>query len=626
MKNYVKIYIFFIISIFTSIFYLFYIIKETKTTLYNNFEKTFTQQAIYFANNIESLIKKEIPKDLYKTLEKNINLRIKLQNSFSLLVTPTFKYIYVLYKDKNGKYRYLLDGSKNDKGEFGERLNVDKTSWNKAYDSGLELILVQKNLESIWGTFLKPIKYNNKTEAIIAIDFSSNLPASIYNATQPIKNIFLYIFISITLLLLILIWQTLINIKIKKESITDVLTQTYNRNFLRDFLNKFNPEKYQIIMLDIDHFKKVNDIYGHKAGDYILSEVANIIKKTIRKDDYIIRFGGEEFLIFIKKDNKETNYAKEISEKISKDVEKVDFLYNGNKINITVSIGVTVYPDHFKSATDAIKKADEMLYIAKKQGRNKIIFDTEQKDANQNYDEIDIDTVKEAIEDNRIVCYYQPIVDLKTNKVVKYEALARMIDKDGNVIPLNRFLIPIAYTNVYNDLTKFVIHTVFETIKKYNISISMNLNLSDILDNVIYSMIIKEIKENKSLAKWLIIELLEYEYSQTDILKNRLNEIKSYGVKIALDDFGSGYANFTIFQQLPIDILKIDGSLIKELEHSNIAYTITKSISIFTTELNIETIAEFIHNEKTLEIVRKLGITKGQGYLLGKPSTLPTNK
>ncbi|WP_457595030.1 EAL domain-containing protein [Hydrogenimonas sp.] len=622
MKSISRIYLFLIATIVASVLYLHHGVTTTHTQLIENLENIFVLQAGHFAQNIEEELKKHTSskKRLYDFLKERPDLRKELEHTLSALITPSFKYVYVLYRDRKGKYRYLLDGSKEDKGSFDQKLDVDKEKWNRCYETKEDQVLMQKNLEGLWITYLKPIIRNDTVQGIIAIDFSTGLPATIAQATRPLENIFLYIFVAIGILLLILLYQTVLNIRTKKESIIDPLTSTYNRNFLRDFLKSINPARYQIMMVDIDHFKKINDNFGHKAGDLVLREVAEAIKQEVREKDRIIRFGGEEFLIFLYKEKQECRAAEEISKRLKESIEKRVFTYENMPIHITVSIGIASNPEHFKSVPEAIKRADEMLYIAKREGRNKIIFDIENHDRPQS-EKKTIGEVKEALEDGRVVCYYQPIVDLRSLKVLKYEALVRMIDRDGRVLSPFLFLDSIAYTNIYTDLTKRVLTIVFGEIKENRLPISINLNLSDILDNMIYMIMLDEIKNNLDLAQWLIIELLENEHhANIDILKERLLELKSYGVKIAIDDFGSGFSNFSIFQDLPIDILKIDGSLIKDVDTSKIAYSITESIALFAKKLEIETVAEFIHSEEILNIVTSLGIENGQGFYLGKPA------
>ena len=619
MKYINRLYVVLILTIFIAIGYLYKSVSSINDKMITNVEKILISKAGYFAKNIDEEIKNRIDNNIYEALKQDPELRENLEHTFSVVITPSFKYIYILYRDKHGKYRYLLDGSKEDKGEFNQKLNVDRKKWDKVYETKEAEILMQNNIDGLWITYLKPIIFNERVEAVLAIDFSTKLLTYIGKILSPIEDVFIYIFASIALLLLVLLYQVILNIRTKKESITDPLTAVYNRNFLRDFLKKINPAKYQIAMLDIDYFKKINDNYGHKAGDYILIEVAHIIKRTIRQKDIIVRFGGEEFLIFFYKDHNEATNASHIAHRIREELQKRNFTYEHTSIKVTASIGVVLHPERFKDMLEAIKKADEKLYIAKKGGRNKVVLE----DTNVSSfatQVVSIHDVKEALDHDRIICHYQPIIDLKTNKIVKYEALVRMVESDGTIVYPNSFLETITNTNVYNDMTKRVLDIVFNSIKEHKIPMSINLNLSDILDNVIYDIVLDEIKENQELVQWLTIELLEYEQIDTTILRERLLKIKSYGIKIALDDFGSGYSNFSIFQAFPIDILKIDGSLIKNIDTSEVSYSITESIILFTGKLGIETVAEFVHSEEVLKIVQDLGVSQGQGFHLGKPS------
>lgn len=258
-----------------------------------------------------------------------------------------------------------------------------------------------------------------------------------------------------------------------------------------------------------------------------------------------------------------------------------------------------------------------MLYLAKRDGRNCIRM--EQKDKNS-LNKLSIAEIKEAFDNNAIECYYQPIYSKTTQKILKYEALVRLIQKDNKVITPYLFLDKIFATTLYTELTQIVINSVFKEIKRLNVHISINLNFSDILDNKIYKLIIDSINRYKEYASFLTIELLEYEKIENiSALRKRIYEIKSYGVSISLDDFGSGYANYEVFKQLPIDIIKIDGSLIKDLPNSIISYKIVKSIIIFARELNIATVAEFIHSEEVLESAKKLDFDYLQGFYLSVP-------
>ncbi len=619
MKHLLRIYSFIFVTIIISIVYIYLSLQSTQTDLSHNIDTLFISQAKDFASNLETQLKQHIKKNIYDILKNNKKLRDTLANEISILTTNSYKYIYILYRDANGNYRFLADGSKEDKGEFDEKLNVDKKIWNKAYNDQKPQLFYQNNLDGLWISYITPIVLSNKTEAIICIDFSSKVSQNIIHAMDPLDKVFVYIFIAILIMLLILFYQTFLNFRIKKDAITDPLTQAYNRTYLRDLLNNINIVKYQIIMLDIDHFKNINDSYGHKAGDNILRDIAAIIQKQIRSNDIFVRFGGEEFLLFIQKEASNETLVKDVAQRIRKKIQETTFSYNEFSINITVSMGISCKPEHFKSINEAIKHADEMLYVAKKEGRNKVVTSVSTHSDTTENKKLHINEIQEAIEKQQVVCYYQAIFNTKTEKVEKYEALVRII-KDGLLILPNEFLPKIMHTNIYNQLTKIILQTVFAKIKQHEVPISVNLNFSDILNNDIFQIIVDELERNKAFASWLIIELLEYELLEAnELFSEKIKTIKAYGVKIAIDDFGTGYANYNVFQNIPIDIIKIDGSLIKNIDHSEISQKIVHSIVVLTKELGIQTVAEFVHSKEVLEVTAELKVDALQGFYLAKP-------
>jgi diguanylate cyclase (GGDEF)-like protein len=292
----------------------------------------------------------------------------------SAQITQYYKYIYILYRDKEGDYRYLLDGSKVDKGLFDRKLTVNKQLWDTVYTSKKEYVSVQNNLDNLWMTYLKPIIIKNRVNAILSIDFSSNLSEGIENSIKPLYQTILYLFISFLIIIFILIIQAILSLKNKKESITDTLTQAKNRNYLKKISNTIKIKNYQIMLLDIDFFKKINDTYGHQAGDFILSELSKIIKNMIRDHDEFIRYGGEEFLLMIYNRNKNKTVAREIAERLRQRIQEHTFKYENIDIKITISIGISCFPENFKNLYEAIKYADRMLYLAKEKGRNIVIY------------------------------------------------------------------------------------------------------------------------------------------------------------------------------------------------------------------------------------------------------------
>ncbi|WP_151901208.1 putative bifunctional diguanylate cyclase/phosphodiesterase [Sulfurimonas hydrogeniphila] len=623
MKNLAKIYFFIFILIAVGIGYLYFSLQHTTQKLSANVNRLFIQQANEFAKNISREITQQLPQDenFFDALFEGEYLREELEREISLIATDTYKYVFVLYRDESGTYRYLLDGSKKDKGEFGEKLHVNKEIWDQVWKNARSHVFYHKQVETLWVTYLYPVVIDGKTQAIIAIDFSNNIEKQIHEALLPLKTILFSIFAAIFLMFIVILLQLYFTYKTKKENLTDPLTGAYNRNYLREFLNNVQIENYKILMVDIDHFKQVNDTYGHQTGDKILQEVSKIIKNTIRDEDRLIRFGGEEFIIFIKKSRGLASECK-VAKRIRENIAATNFHYNNQDLRITVSIGVTCRPQTFKTVSDAIKHADEMLYVAKRDGRNQVVLDAvnRQKEAGKQK-LLPVYEVQEAIEEGRVVCYYQPIFHIKSRKIHKYEALVRIQNRDGSITPPMEFLPVVMHTNIYNLLTKTILGIVFEKIKENRVSISINLNFSDIIDKNIFSLILNELEQNKEYAHWLIIELLEYEPldNSSEIFIKNLQSIKACGVKIAIDDFGSGFANYTLFQSLPIDIVKIDASIIKNIDTPNISKSITESILTLTNALNIETVAEFVHSLSVLKTLEDMNIDYAQGYYLGKP-------
>ena len=623
MKTLFKIYILIFIFIISAIGYLYFSLEKTQDELTININNIFISQAKDMATNIQEEIVHYVPHHLYETLKKDSKLCDFLEETISPMTNNSFQYIFVLYRDKDGSYRYLIDGSKGEeKGEFSERLNVEQLQWDSVYNKKRADIFTHKEFTKLWMTYLKPIIIDGKTEAIIAIDFSTKIPKEVSSVITPLNNIFYYIFIAVFIILIILLYQTVLNIKTKKASITDHLTQVYNRQYLRELLESINISKYQIIMLDIDHFKNVNDLYGHKVGDYVLRDIATIIKNEIRSDDILVRYGGEEFLLFIHKEEKEKHsLAQNIAERIRKKIEKHSFQYDECSLNTTISMGITCHANHFKSISDAIANADKMLYIAKRDGRNKVVTQ-ENSDYVPHVDmqNLSINEIKDAIEKKHLFCQYQALFNAKTNQITKYEALVRLKDNDNKTIYPNRFITTVLHTNIYNQMTKEILDIVFEKIAQNRVAISVNLNFSDIINTDIFKIITGELEKNAELAPWLIVELLEYELLEADeTFAKNIQTIRSFGVKIAIDDFGAGFANYNVFQIIPIDIVKIDGSLIKNIDTSKTSKIIVKSIIVLTQELGIDTVAEFVHSKEVYEIVKSLGVTTIQGFYLAQP-------
>lgn len=231
--------------------------------------------------------------------------------------------------------------------------------------------------------------------------------------------------------------------------------------------------------------------------------------------------------------------------------------------------------------------------------------------------------IKEAIENNRVISYLQPIFNNKTKKVEKYESLVRIKDRNGNIVPPDKFLSVAKISRYYKQITKIMTEKIINAIKKLGMEISLNLSEIDIEDRDTVDFILNKLKENPGVAEKLVIELLEdANINNQAEVKRFIKAIKSMGVKIAIDDFGSGYSNFVRLLEYEPDYIKIDASLIRDIETNPNSFNIVEVIKNFADKQGFKTVAEFVENENILKIVTELGIDYSQGYYIGKPKEI----
>jgi diguanylate cyclase (GGDEF)-like protein len=596
--------------------------ENLKNNVKNDLLRTISSIVANFDHKLHVYVSQHHGQTLKYILEQNPSLRSDLESDLSMITSNNIKYSYVLYRDDKKIFRFMLDGATQDKSEFGRKFDIEDQKWQRAYETGQPQLITQQNLYTLWLTYLKPIVIDNKVQGIIAIDFSLDGQKNITEIVEPLHK-YVWIFLSFLAIgTLISTVQFLLYRLSQKRVYLDPLTGLYNRNFFNDIISTIDYQKYAIAMMDLDKFKVINDTYGHEIGDEVLIKVSNVLKSSIREYDKLIRYGGEEFLLYLSMRDLEQTALIDILNRIRQNIESIEIKTGLITIHPTISIGLNSYTSHFKSEFDAISMADKMLYTAKKTGRNKIYAFTPHHNGTENsIHMLNVHHVKEAIEEKRIFCEYQPIVHLVSNQIVGYEALVRIRDRDGKTLYPGMFLPNIVHSNIYKELTLMILQMIFQKVHDNQCSISVNLNITDILDDDIYTAIKSHIDLINEDAVFLTFELLEEEQiTSLDTLKERIKSLHSLGSKISLDDFGSGYSNFNHIFTLDVDVIKIDGSLIKDIDTSDISYKLVESIIAFARASNKKVVAEYIHSPKVLEIVKELGIIYGQGFYLGKPS------
>ena len=395
---------------------------------------------------------------------------------------------------------------------------------------------------------------------------------------------------------------------------TDSLTNLKNRTALFEDIEKYTPNKLMII--DIHRFSAINDLYGYEVGDEVLLTVKDRLEEILNSSCGLYKISADQF-VFVHLDKLVEVNCQNVLQKIQSHINEtsIQVIISGIEIEIFINIIVGIVKDVAKDKL--FESADLALHYAKKTNQSSVVFNPEITEV-MNYKKIftAISLVKKAFEEDKIVPFFQPIV--KPNETT-YECLVRLIDENGEAISPVVFLDEIKETSYYTKLTRTMIDKSFEFFYDKGHSFSINLSFKDIENIDIVNYLKKNITKYKVNSK-LIIEILESEsIDNFETVREFIKEMKSLGIRIALDDFGSGYSNFAYILEFKPDYIKIDGSIIKNIATDKKAYVIAKTIVQFANELNIKTIAEYIYCKEVYEKVLELGIDGKQGYFVGKP-------
>ncbi|MDD5717307.1 MAG: EAL domain-containing protein [Sulfuricurvum sp.] len=401
---------------------------------------------------------------------------------------------------------------------------------------------------------------------------------------------------------------------------TDNLTSCPNRNALiRDIQNS---RFYALILLNIDNFKEINDFYSHSIGDEILLALTQSIQEAIQDlPMQLYKMPSDEYAILLNEPLAYTDFDAARTS-IIEHLQSKYYEVHGATIFITFTVGADIALQN-KGERNLLSNADMALKAAKKRHLSYMVYDESMQIKEEYHNNLLWSKkVKEAIEENRFCLYYQPIIDPKNGSVVEYEALLRMRNGDDTVIAPSYFLPAAKQSRLYAHLTQFVVNEVFIMLATTPHTFSINLSVDDILDTHIRTFILHKLQTSLYNDR-LIFELLESEgienYSE---VSSFITDVKKFGCLIAIDDFGTGYSNFAHILRLDVDILKIDGSLIRNIDTDTNAQTILTAVSEFSKHLGLKTVAEFVHSEAVYTKCLELNIDYLQGYYLGEPKPL----
>jgi len=399
--------------------------------------------------------------------------------------------------------------------------------------------------------------------------------------------------------------------KLNKIANSDILTGLGNRYKLNeDIKNSTNPA---LAILNIDNFSQINDFYGHQIGDYVIKEFSLILEKNRTNEDYLIyHLQGDEYVVF-HSNIVQNDFIFEI-EKILKKLLSVTINIKEEKNSFNFSTAIS-----FEDKSNILTTADMALKVAKRDNKSLIIY-SDSISLNQEYQNNIkwAKKIKEGLAEDKFIPVFQPIVNNHTGIWEKYECLVRL--KDNNKLISPYFFLDISKkTKHYTDITKVMLNKSFEMFKDKDIEFSVNLTIEDILNNDIQSYIFKML-EKYNIGERVVFEIVESESIENfEDIRIFIEKIKSFNCKIAIDDFGTGYSNFEYLLKLKADYIKIDGSMIKDIDKNKDAQLVVSTIVDFANKMNMKTIAEFVENESILNKVKELRIDYTQGYYYSEP-------
>lgn len=415
----------------------------------------------------------------------------------------------------------------------------------------------------------------------------------------------------------------------------DVLTGLVNRAEFESRLNHFIKDNREadmqnaLMFIDLDRFKVINDSCGHAAGDSVLKDIAEIMHTCIRTTDTLARIGGDEFAVILYKCN--TQQAMKIAKNICKAVEEYRHIYNDECFRLGASVGLVMIDKHWTSTTSLMQAADSACYEAKNTGRNRVhlYYDDNHIAGSQRKETKWVSRIEKALEDKSFVLFCQRIVPLKHNGLEHAEILIRMLDKDGTLIPPSAFLPAAERFHLASRIDRFVVAEVFDWMLKnrdglsHIESISVNLSGQSLSDSLFHSFVFELIESTSLDFSKLCFEITETA-AITNIAdaKKFIAEISKYGVKFALDDFGSGVSSFGYLKNLDVDYLKIDGQFITDLIKNEIGQATVRCIAEVAKVTGKKTIAEWVDNKTVENMLKKMGIDFTQGFLKHNPAPL----
>ena len=419
----------------------------------------------------------------------------------------------------------------------------------------------------------------------------------------------------------------------------DPLTGLYNRHRFETELERIVSDSHRygrraaLLMLDLDGFKHVNDRFGHPVGDELVSRIGGLLRATVRTTDVVARLGGDEFAIILQEagEKQAVTVAENILDAIRRRGVVMDDVRHAR---VTTSVGITTFDQYCQlTGEELIVEADIAMYDAKAGGRNR--YATYDRAANRR--EIDsqhhawLDRLRSAVDNDLFVLFAQQITDISGSGATQFELLLRMRDEFGELIPPAAFLYNAERFDLMGEIDRWVLRNAVKLLHDHHhagndIRLAVNLSGKTMNDVNLPADLAGMLAQYPIPEGHLIIEVTETAaIVNIDRARDLARELRQLGCRFALDDFGAGFASFYYLKHLAFDYLKIDGEFIKNLTSTPTDQLVVRAVVEIAKGLGTETVAEFVGDEPTLDMLRELGVDYGQGFHLGRPGPLSEN-
>ena len=384
-----------------------------------------------------------------------------------------------------------------------------------------------------------------------------------------------------------------------------------------------------LLFLDLDQFKYVNDSLGHQAGDTLLKNLATLLKGQLTTGDLLARLGGDEFAFLLP--NTDASEAAAFAQQVLDAMRRHVAVVTGTPVTSTASIGVALYPADGQSAEALLARADFAMYAAKEQGRNRYATSAEIP-----WQQVELGSklawerrIREALAGDGLVLYLQPIASLRSGKVEQYELLLRMRGEDGRLIPPGAFLPVAERFGLIQQIDRWVVQQAIRMIadagrRGHKLRLEVNLSARAFEDADLLPLVRQHLAETGIDPAALVLEITETA-AIADFQKATgfMQTLRALGCRFAIDDFGAGFSSFSYLKRLPVDYLKLDGSFIRDLPRDPVDQQMVRAMVEMARGLGLQTIAEFVEDEETLQLLRRYGVDFAQGYYIGKPGPIP---